>query len=100
MKYGIVKKMIVGTIIFSLFFACKKNSVDKNNFGSSPFNFISASVNGVSNGSLTFANVDSSSVSIVCKFSAPIDSSSVNSSLVLLNGGGQSNPCVFSYSND
>src|SRR3984957_13347529 len=100
MKVGIVNKIVIGTIIFSLFFACKKNSVGPTNQNTASLTLISASVNGISNGSLTFSNVDSSSVSIACRFSAPLDSASVNSNSIFLSGGGQANPCVYSYSNN
>ncbi|HEX4374393.1 MAG TPA: glucoamylase family protein [Puia sp.] len=90
-------------MVFSVgvfFFSCKKNSVNESNQSTASLTFISASVNGVSNGSLTFTQVDSSSVSIACKFSAPLDSTSVNSNSIFLSGGGQANPYLYFYSNN
>jgi hypothetical protein len=98
-RFDLMKQRFFYAIASLFFFACQKDSISKSQ-SQVPFTFVSASVNGVSNGGTTFTWVDTSSVYISCKFSAPIDTTTVSSSSVYLNGGGQTDPCVYSYTNN
>ena len=94
-----MKRILVPVMTLIILFSCKKDTSSKPivPVTGGPLNFTGATVNDISKSSLSFYNINFNPV-IKLSFSAPVDKSSVATS-ISLSGGGLIIPGNFSYSN-